>query len=141
MATPIAALEKYLKQELTNISAVTTAVSTRVNNSVAPQNIINTGPHLIFTITPLDDNFGQKRTTLQSNFLVDIIFISKLPLHENIDPAIEAIHTHFDEVSAATFSGYRVSLRHQKPISQTRPGATEGEYLLYRGGTYRAFLT
>lgn len=139
MATEIATLEAFLKTELSNISAVVTCVSTRIYNGVAAQDSVF--PKLVYTIVPLQDNFGQARTPIQTNCLIDIQIITKIPVPANVDPAVEAIKTKFG--SPATFSsgGFRIAIRHDRPISRKSQGVTVGEYLKYVGGTYRAWVS
>lgn len=139
MANAVAVLESFWKTELGNISEVSLCVSNRIFNGVAKPGTIF--PYLIYTTIPLQDDFGQARTPIQYNFLTDIQIISPLALISNIDPAVEAIFIKFGNPPSFETGGRRISIRHDRPISRLAAGAVPEEYLLYRGGTYRVWVS
>lgn len=135
----LANLEIWLREQLLDIPTVVGAVGAQIFNSVAARKAAF--PFLIFTIIPLQDNFGQAAASIQSRFIVDITFKSDLPLPVGIDAAVAAVKAHFKGHKGATFNDSRIAIRHDRPISRIEPGATADEKILSRGGSYKAWVS
>lgn len=131
--------EIWLRSQLRSLPELVEAVGDRIFNSVAGQSAVF--PFLIFTVIPLQDSFGQARTSIQTRLLVDIKITSRLPLQSAVNTAVAALKEHFRQTTGAVMNGTAISIRHERPISRTEPGAAADEKLLSRGGTFRVWLS
>lgn len=137
MATATSVLEKFIKAQLQGMSEVTDAVGDHIYNSIALPGY----PYLVYKLIPLKDNYGQARTSIQYNYQIQIKFVSKLPLPDSIDTAVDAILEYFRTSRTFDYLDKRISVWHQQPITYETKGAVTGEYILNRGGLYRASVS
>jgi|GEM_PF-6042077 len=136
----ISIFEEMFRTELLSVVELVECVGEGVFNSLAPPKAPL--PYAVFTVVPLEDNTGQARTSIQTRLLVDFKIITPFPVPPTVAPAVAAVKEHFR--TSRTFDAadsYRVSIRHERPLSFVETGSVPGEKLLNRGGTYRAWMS
>lgn len=139
MASEIAELEKLFHRELLGIPAAVACFGAKLSNGAAPANA--KFPYAVFQAIPLRDNFGQARTSIQSVFFVDFKIYSRLPLPDTVDAAVAAVKEYFRTANTFTTDNFRVSIRHEMPLSKPEKGAKPDEKLLMRGSTYKVWMS
>lgn len=140
MAEEIATFQKYFHQTVIGVAAVVTCVGAKglFNTFAAPKKSLPYGVH---QVVPLEDAFGQAHQSSMTRLLVDLKFVSSLPPPATIPAAIKAVRDYFETALSAEFEGYRISVRHERPIFIPEYGATPGEQLLNMGSSYRVWMT
>lgn len=114
------------------------AAPARSFNSIAPGK--TAFPYHIYQVIPLQDKFGQAKTSILSRFYIDSKFLTTFPVSDTIDPAIDAIKEYFRTSDSFDSDGYRISIRHDRPLSYIERGATADERILHRGSTFYASM-
>ncbi|CAN5508834.1 hypothetical protein BH10ACI2_BH10ACI2_04320 [soil metagenome] len=139
MAEALSIFKKYFRASLLAVPEVQACVSDRVFNIYVPDKAVM--PYAVFQIVPLQDIVGQGRQSSGKNFLVNLKFLTGLPVPDTIYPAIENAEIYFRMAPAIFYEDYSISIRHDRPIEYPEPGATPGEKLLNLGSTYRVWMT
>ncbi len=139
MDDEITIFEKFFLLEVLDIPEIITCVGNRLSNSVAGAKVAF--PRAVFNVVPLNDKTGQARSGIQTRGLVDFKLLSTLPLPATFGPAVAAVKEHFRESNTYDFDQYRISVRHERPISFIETGATADEKILNRGGTFRWWMS
>ena len=139
MPSEIAELERLFRDEALEIPALVECCNRRVYNSLAPAE--TPFPYAVFQVVPLDDDFGQARASIQSNFLIDFKIYARLPLPAVADEAVACLKEHFRSSETFQTDGYRISIRHERAINLLQPGARPDERIVCRGSTYRAWVS
>lgn len=136
----IAELEQLFREEILEVPSAIACFEARLFNSFASPGA--EFPFAVFQVIPLDDNFGQARTSIQSVFLIDLKIYSRIPLSPDVDPAVAAVKEKFrSRIGSFETDNFRISIRHQRPISLLQPGARPDEKLMMRGSTYKAWVS
>jgi hypothetical protein len=144
----LAAFEKFWLAQLLTITGVTALIGTgdsaRMYNSIAPAG--TDFPYGIYQVIPLGDNTGQARSSIQTRLLVDSKFLSTLPDPDALHSAVAAQKEYFRVANQTSFSviygadSFRISVRHERPISYIEHGATADQQILHRGGTFAVWM-
>jgi hypothetical protein len=135
----VSVLEKFFKAQIAGVAEATACFGAKLSNTF-PQATANF-PRATFQVIPLDDTFGQARTSIQSKFLIDFKIYSKMPLPETVDAAIDAVKEHFRTAEKSFYyQSYAISIRHERPISQPAKGLKPDEQIIMRGSTYRVWM-
>ena len=135
----ISIFEQLFRTEALEVPELVQCVGQHLYNSSAPADVPY--PHGVFTVIPLEDNTGQARTSIQTRLLADFKIVTTLPLPETVGPAIAAVKEHFRTSLTYDLQGYRISIRHDRPISYMEPGSNADEKILHRGSTYRVWMS
>lgn len=139
MDDEIAIFEKFFRTETLEVPELVECVQQHLYNSLAPATVAY--PHAVFTVVPLNDNTGQARTSIQTRLLVDLKILSILPMPPTISPAVAAVKEHYRGSFTYDFEGYRISVRHERPIAYSEPGSTPDEKIFNRGATFRVWMS
>ena len=121
------------------LPAVVDCVDRRLYNSVAAQGA--SFPFAVYQVIPLEDNYGQARTSIESVFLIDFKIYSRLPLPFQVDEAVAAAKEHFRASETFQTDNFRISIRHDRLISLAQKGAKVDERIIVRGSSYRAWVS
>ncbi len=138
MPSEIAELEKLFRDEVLEVPSAVECFDGKMFNSVAPP---VEKPYAVFQVIPLPSKFGQARTSLQKVFLIDFKVYAKIPFPPEIDEAVAAVDEHFNRARTYTTNNFRISIRHEKPISLPARGATSDDKIICRGITFRAWVS
>ena len=138
MAEELATFEKFFRSQVTGLAAVTTCVGDRFSNMYAAPKAMM--PYAVFQVGPLEDLVGQARQTVMTRLLVDLKFVSGIPVPDTVFAAVKAVREHFRTSLSFEFEGYRISVRHERPINIPETGAVPGEQLVNRGGSYLVWM-
>lgn len=139
MPEEISSFSKFFRAELLGISDVSSYVGTNLFNTYAPARTVF--PYGIFKIVPLGDVTGQARTSIMTRLLVDLKFVTGLPVDPKIYDAVKSAKEHFRESLTFDADGFRISIRHDRPIEIPEFGATPDERLMNIGSTYAVWIT
>ncbi len=139
MASEIAELEKLFRDEALTVPEAIECFDARFYNLKAPAKAAK--PFGVFQVIPVPSNFGQARTSIQQVFLIDFKIHSALPLPVTVDSAVAAVNEHFNRARTFTTDNFRISIRHERPISLPLKGATADEQLIIRGITFKAWVS
>lgn len=140
MNDPVLTFAAFFRARLLSVPELAAVVGTRIYNSSAPAKARL--PFAVFTVVPLDDNFGQARASIQSRLLCDFKIESRLPLDPDIAPANEAVRQVFRSArTAADFEDFRISVWNRRPISRLNPGAVNEEKIYSSGTTFQATMS
>ena len=132
-------LEKFFRTQLGTVSELATCVGTKIYNSFAlPKTPF---PYDIFTLIPLNDRTGQARTSIQSRFLVDNKILSTFPVDANVSAALAAVKEHFRNSLTFDADGFRISVRHERPIFYVEKGAIADQRILHQGSTFAVWMS
>jgi hypothetical protein len=137
----ITALDTFFNTQLGTVAALTSCVSTRRHNGIAvPKTPF---PYALYTVIPLNDKTGQARTSIQTRCLVDFKILCSLsiPLPATLDAAVAGVKEHFRSSRTFDSNGYRISVRHERPIFYIEKGAAADQNILHQGGTYRCWMS
>lgn len=139
MAEPISTFQKFFRVQLLALDDVLaySSASNIFNRIVADGTKV---PYTVFMIVPLNDSVGQAKQSSQKNFLVDLKFVTGLPVPAELYPAKQAVEDHFRTSDAFTYENFRISIRHERPIEFDEI-AVGGERWLHIGSTYRVRMT
>lgn len=132
-------LEKLFRDELLKVPKFVDCVDDRAFNSIAPATMAY--PYAVFTVVPLDDKTGQARTSIQTRALIDLKFVTPSPLPDSVKEAVAAVKEHFRSSLTYDSQGFRISIRHERPISFTERGASDDDIVLNRGWRFRAYIS
>lgn len=133
------AFEKFLRTELLAVPEIVDCIASRVFNLLAPSKAVL--PYCIFQLVPLQDRTGQARTPIQTRCEVDVKILTGFPVPASVTTAIAAVKEHFRGSNTFDSNGYRISVRHERPISYIETGATAEERILHRGGSFRVWMS
>lgn len=137
MAEAVSTFQKFFREQVLARPAVQTCSSNKLYNTFA------TGvemPYAIFKVIPLKDGVGQARQSYQKNFLVDLKWVTGLPVPATIYEAKQAVEDYFRTSLSFVYEGFRISIRHDRPIEMPEFGASAAEQLLHIGDTYRVWV-
>lgn len=141
MQNPILKFAEFFRSKLRAVPELETLVGARIYNSSAPPKAVL--PFAVFTVIPLDDNFGQARASIQTRLLCDFKIEYRLPLDaETLGTAIEAVTEIFRTARTAhSFGDFRISVWGRRPISQLSSGAASAEKIYSFGKTFQATMS
>ncbi len=138
MAEEISTFQKFFRDAVLAVDEVESLIADKLFNTFVPPG--TPFPYGVFKIVPLGDGVGQARQSYQKNLLVDLKFVSSLPVPAGVPAARKAVEEYFRTSLSFVTDGYRISIRHDRPIEIPEIGRTPDERLLHIGSTYRAWI-
>jgi len=139
MASEIGELEKLFRDEVLSVPAAVACFDGKFYNSSAPGAVAK--PYGVFQVIAMPSKFGQARTSIQQIYLIDFKIFAKMPPSADVDEAVADVDAHFNRARTYTTDYFRISIRHEKPISLPVRGAAADEKIICRGITFRAWVS
>jgi hypothetical protein len=137
---PVGAFTKLFRAQILLVPEVVTCIGTaKLFNAIAEAG--TKGTYAVYQVIPLQDSTGQARSSILTRLLCDLKFISKLPVDPNIAAAVYAVKEHFRASNTFDADGYRISIRHERPIEIAEVGASADDRRIHRGGTFHAWIS
>jgi hypothetical protein len=131
----ISVLEKFFKSQILAVPAAATCFGAKFFNMFPKKSVF---PYAVFQAIPLQHNFGQVRTSIQSRFFIDFRLYSNLPLPMTVDEAVEAVKEYFRTAEKTFyFENYAISIRHERPINLPVQDVNADDQIICRGSTYQ----